>query len=237
MNPRVEQADARPAELLIPEARQHQRWRYIRVTVIAIVAALVIAALAAVSVIFYQRSSSSLGEVRTAQLKTASSSCRAFWAKAIPLFHHVGNFPATLPPYLLGDVGEQNAALLYQDSQYSMVCFLSSPSSVVGVGTAGTSRTPSAAHPVTLSSPALYTDVNAKFQLVTGQALGGVTSITLTLSDGTVVHPALGHGYFIAWWPGMAPVVSSTFVDDGSVQHSGGAPSSPFQHPSSPFQH
>ena len=207
-----------------------------RVTVMAIATALVIGALAVVSVIFYQRSSGT-GKDRAAQLRTASSSCRAFWAKGRPHGFPAADIPTTLPPFLLGDVGENNAALLFRDSQNSMVCFLRSPSSVVGVSTAGSSSTPSAAHPVTLSSPALYSGVNARFQLVTGQALGGVTSITLTLSDGTVVHPALRHGYFIAWWPGMASVTSSTFVVDGSVQHSGGAPSSPFQHPKSPFEH
>jgi hypothetical protein len=69
----------------------------------------------------------------------------------------------------------------------------------------------------------------AGYLLVTGQAVRGVTSITLKLSDGTEVHPALGHGYFIAWWPGTATVVSSAFVAHGLVHHSGGAPSSPLQ--------
>lgn len=231
MNGLVEQADARPATLLIPEARLHQRWRHMRITVVAGAAAVVIATLAAVSVILSQRFSSFGGD-RAAQLTTASSSCRVFWTSAIRSTHPVGHYPATLPPYLLGDVGEQNAALLYQDSQRSFVCFLASPSSVVGIsgGTGSMSRSPSTAHPVTFSSPALFTDVRAKFQLVTGQAGRDVTSVTLTLSDGTVVHPTLGHGYLIAWWPGTATVVSSTFVAYGSVRHSDGAPSSPLQH-------
>jgi hypothetical protein len=234
-----EQTRRQPTELLIPEARQHQRWRYVRSTAITILAALVIAATVAVFTILSQRSSGvgEEGAPLAAASATAASSCRTFWAKSAPIRKHMGNDlttpPSTpLPPYVVGDVGEQNAALLFAGSGGFYECFVKSPSSVVGMGGSpdgSTSRSPSVAHPVTLSSPALFTDVGAKFQVVTGQAARGVTSITLKLSDSTMLHPALGHGYFIAWWPGTATVVSSAFVAHGVVHHSGGAPSSPPQ--------
>jgi hypothetical protein len=232
-----EQARRLPTELLIPEARHHQRWRYLRSAIITVFAALVIAAAAAVFSILSQRSSG-VGEER-APLASASaaaaSSCRTFWAKSAPIRNHLGNDLTTppsgpLPPYIVGDGGGQNAALLFVGSRGSYECFVGSPSSVVGMGGSpdgSTSRSPSAAHPVTLSSPALFTDSGAKFRVVTGQAARDVTSITLRLSDDTMIHPALGHGYFIAWWPGTATVVSSAFSIHGLVHRSGGAPSSP----------
>jgi hypothetical protein len=228
-----------PTELLIPEARQHQRWRYVRSIFIATIAAIVIAAGVGVFAIFSQRSTG-LGEggasFATASA-TAASACRTFWAKSATIRNHMGNDlappPSTsLPPYIVGDVGGQHAALLFVGSGGFYECFVKSPASVVGVGGSpdgSSSRTPSAMHPITLSSPALFTNVGAKFQLVTGQAAQDVTSITLELSDGKVIHPALRHAYFIAWWPGTATVVSSAFVAHGLVHHSGGAPSSPLQ--------
>ena len=234
-----QQTPTPPTELLIPEARQHQRLRYVRSIFIATIAAVVIATGVGVFTIFSQVSTG-VGEGGAPFAKasaTAESACRTFWAKSATIRGHMGNDlappPSTsLPPYIVGDLGEQNAGLLFVGSGGSYECFVKSPASVVGVGGSpdgSSSRTPSAAHPVTLSSPELFTDIKAKFQLVTGQAARGVTSITLKLSDGTVVHPALGHGYFVAWWPGTATVVSSAFLAHGLVHHSGGAPSSPLQ--------
>ena len=234
-----QQARTPPTELLIPEARQHQRWRYVRSILVATIAAFVIVGGSWGLRIFSQRSTggSEDGAPFATASATAASACRTFWAKSAPLRNHMGNDlappPSTrLPPYIVGDVGRQNAGLLFVGSGGFYECFLQTPASVVGVGGSpdgSSSRTPSAAHPLTLSSPALFTNVGAKFQLVTGQAARGVTSVTLKLSNGAVVHPALGHGYFIAWWPGTATVVSSAFVAHGSIHHSGGAPSSPLQ--------
>ena len=233
-----EQTRTQAAQLLIPEARHHQRWRYVRSIAIMILAALVVASAVAAFTIFSQRSSG-VGEdgapLATAST-TAASACRTFWLKSAPLRSRVdGNdltdpHSAPLPPYIVGDVGEQNAALLFVGSGGFYQCFVKSPASVVGMGGSpdgSASRIPSGAHPITLSSPALFTNVKAKFQVVTGQAARGVTSITLKLSDGTMIHPVLGHGYFIAWWPSTATVVSSGFVSHGLVHHSGGAPSTP----------
>jgi hypothetical protein len=234
-----QQIQTPPAELLIPEARQHQRWRYVRSIFIATIAAVVIAAGVGIFAIFSQRSTGAGegGAPFPTASATAASACRTFWAKSVTLRNHMGSDlappPSTsLPPYIVGDVGGQFAGLLFVGSGGFYECFVKSPASVVGVGGSpdgSSSRTPTAAQPVTLSSPALFTDVKAKFQLVTGQATRGVTSISLKLSDGTMLHPALGHGYFISWWPGTATVVSSAFVADGSVHHSSGAPSSPLQ--------
>jgi hypothetical protein len=234
-----EQTRTPPTELLIPEARQHQRWRHVRSIFIVTIAAVVIAAGVAVFAVFSQWSTGvgEGGAPFATSSSTAASACRTFWAKSATIRNRMGNDltpppSAALPPYIVGDVGGENAGLLFVGSGGFYECFVKSPASVVGVGGSpdgSSSRTPSAEDPVTLSSPALFTNVGAKFQLVTGQAAPGVTSISLKLSDGTIIHPALGHGYFIAWWPGTATVVSSAFVAHGLVHHSGGAPSSPLQ--------
>ena len=235
----IEETRAPPSELLIPEARKRQRWRYVRSILFAAMAAVVVAAGVAIFAIFSQRPAG-VGESGTpfaTASSTAASACRTFWAKSTAIRNRMGNDltppPSTsLPPYIVGDVGGENAALLFVGSGGFYECFVKSPASVVGVGGSpdgSSSRTPSAVNPVTLSSPALFTNVGAKFQLVTGQAARGVASISLKLSNGTMIHPALGHGYFIAWWPGTATVVSSAFVAHGLVHHSRGAPSSPLQ--------
>lgn len=243
------ESHAQPTELLIAEARQHQRWRYVRSIVVAIVAALALAIGVGVFSILSQRSTGGRegGAPFATARASAASACRTFWAESATLRNQTGRDQSpppsfSLPPYVVGDVGEHDAALLFVGSGGYDECFVKMPASVasvVGVGGSpdGTSsRTPSAAYPITLSSPALFTAFKAKFQEITGQAAPGVRSITLELSDGTTVHPALGHGYFIAWWPGTATVVSSTFVAHGLVHHAGGAPSSQLEYPGTAYR-
>jgi hypothetical protein len=40
------------------------------------------------------------------------------------------------------------------------------------------------------------------FSQVVGRTGRGVTAVTLTLRSGTRVRASLGHGWFLAWWPG-----------------------------------
>jgi hypothetical protein len=221
--------------LLIPEARDHQRHRHRSLAIMVIVLALgLVAVVAAGTVAFRSRDSQSTGEGRPAtasELKADSATCQDFWKLMLRHSPLAGRAPALLPAVTVSDVRGTDAALLYIDGPGEWTCFLSS-SSVVGLGGSpdgSFSRTPSAADPVTLSSPALWTKVNVKFQMVEGQAARDVSSITLTLSGRTRVRPTLRGGYFVAFWPGTASVVSSSYRIGNAAYQSGGAPPSPTQ--------
>jgi hypothetical protein len=202
---------------------------------VLIVLALGIATIVTIGIVFFggTQSASDSGPATPAQLKVDAAACQAYWKSIAGLRSNLpGSEPATLPAVTVGDVRGSNAALLYMEPHGSWTCFLSSPSSVVGIegsSDGSFSRTPSATEPVTMSSPALYTVVSDKFQLVEGQATQAVSSITLTLSDGTVVRPTLRGGYFLAFWPGTTSVVSSSYRVGKETYQSGGVPPSPIQ--------
>jgi hypothetical protein len=221
--------------LLIPEARGHQRHRHRRLAIMVIVLALGLVAVIAGTVFFRGGAQSAGGEggpATPAELKADSSACQASWKAMRSQSPLSGSTPALLPAVTVSDVKGTYAALLYINGPGSWTCFLSSPSSVVGLGGSpdgSFSRTPSASDPVTLSSPALFTNVKAKFHLVEGQAARDVSSITLNLSRGTQVRPTLRDGYFVAFWPGTASVVSSSYRLGNAAYQSGAAPRSPSQ--------
>lgn len=221
--------------LLIPEARGRQRHRHRRVAVMVIVLALGLVAVVAAGTVLFRGGAPSAGEGGPAtptELKADSSACQSSWRTLRLQSPLSGRAPALLPAVTVSEVRGTYAALLYIKGPGSWTCFLSSPSSVVGLGgsTDGSfSRTPSASDPVTLSSPALFTNVKAKFQLVEGQAARDVSSITLTLSSGTKVRPTLRGGYFVAFWAGTASVVSSSYRIGNAAFQSGAAQPSPTQ--------
>lgn len=220
--------------LLIPEAGGHKQRRHRRRAIVVIALAFGVAAILSVGSVFLRGSdnASDSGPASPAQLRAESAACQSFWTSATDLSSHIsGGGLATLPAVTVSDVRGSYAALLYMGSHGSVTCFLSSPSSVVGIegGDGSFSRTPTATNPVTLSSPSLFTNVGAKFQLVEGQAAPNVRSVTLTLSDGTVVHPTLSGGYLLGFWPGTTSAVSSSYRIGKSVHQSGGAPLSPAQ--------
>jgi hypothetical protein len=98
-------------------------------------------------------------------------------------------------------------------------CLLRLPSTVLaeGQGTGSYFSPASASEPVTISTPSLDSDRSVTFHLIAGQAIKGVTSITLVLSDGTPVKAISGNGFFLAWWQGNLSVTSYSFVQSGSV--------------------
>lgn len=224
----------RPEHLLIPEARGHQQRRHRQFALIVLVSALGIAAISSVWFAFLQgpRSASESGPATPAQLKVEGAACDAYWKSTAGLRSKLpGSEPATLPAMTVSDVRGSYTALLYMEPRGSWTCFLSSPSSVVGImgGDGSFSAAPSTTSPVTLSSPALITSVHAKFQLIEGQALREVSSITITLSDGTVVRPTLKDGYVLAFWPGTTSAVSSAYQIGDATYQASGAPASPSQ--------
>ena len=46
------------------------------------------------------------------------------------------------------------------------------------------------------------------FTVVQGQVDAGVTGVSLVLSDGEHVQASTGHGWFVAWWPGLLDATS-----------------------------
>jgi hypothetical protein len=54
-----------------------------------------------------------------------------------------------------------------------------------------------------------------------GQAGSAVTGVTLSLSDGTQVVTTVGNGYFTAWWPSDATMLSADVTTaQGTVSES-----------------
>jgi hypothetical protein len=49
-------------------------------------------------------------------------------------------------------------------------------------------------------------------EVAVGEVGAGVTSVSLTLSNDTVVATTVSNGYYAAWWPGYSPVRSTSFT-------------------------
>lgn len=153
-----------------------------------------------------------------AQLASVASTCqaqRASLSQLLPGFN-----PGPLPPYVLGDVRGPYSVLLYVNAENSLVC-IDTPSGAGLFGSSGGSfsSAPSNQQDVTISTPAFINSPSGALRLVTGQAGTDVTSISITLSDGSVVTPTLSNGYFLAWWPSSANIMSTSFFADGSVHY------------------
>jgi hypothetical protein len=158
------------------------------------------------------------------QMASATTACQeditTVWQSGNSLTPSDPAFPKQLPPFVVGDFRGPYSALLYQDSHDTFTCLVSTTSSHA-IGLTGGSGlffgTPSDTTPVAMSTPALMTDNGAPLQLVEGETLRDVTSLSFTLSNGTTVSPTLEHGYFLVWWPGTASISTTTYEADGSA--------------------
>jgi len=64
----------------------------------------------------------------------------------------------------------------------------------------------------TVSGPTVDWVSSSDDEVAVGEVGAGVTSVSLTLSNGTVVVTTVANGYYAAWWPGYSPVSSTSFT-------------------------
>ncbi len=64
----------------------------------------------------------------------------------------------------------------------------------------------------TVSGPTVDWVSSSNDEVAVGEVGAGVTSVTLTLSNDTVVVTTVANGYYAAWWPGYSPVRSTSFT-------------------------
>lgn len=64
---------------------------------------------------------------------------------------------------------------------------------------------------VVLGGTGLDAEMGHPYTVEQGRAGPDVSAVSLTLTDGTTVTTTVGHGYFVAWWPGTATPTSVRF--------------------------
>jgi hypothetical protein len=64
----------------------------------------------------------------------------------------------------------------------------------------------------TVSGPTVDWVSSSNDEVALGEVGAGVTSVSLTLSNETVVATTVSNGYYAAWWPGYSPVRSTSFT-------------------------
>ena len=66
------------------------------------------------------------------------------------------------------------------------------------------------------------------YSLAEGRTGSDVTGVTLTLDDGSTVQATVGHGWFVAWWPGSQVVKSAELATpSGTTTQTFDMPTSP----------
>ena len=142
----------------------------------------------------------------TGQLAAAEATCQ----QRFPAY-------ASTPP-TLADTRGPFSLLLYGGTTANIVCVTGwSFGGAIGGGTVypGAIRpgsvTPTVIDP-TYGTAGGMTAEGHTFSYVTGQAGADVTSVTLTLDDGSQVEATVASGWYAAWWPGSQGAQQATIA-------------------------
>jgi len=141
------------------------------------------------------------------QLTSADASCQGALARVPPSVSQ-GTNVASLAPEVSDVRGPYTVTVFGDGSQIGSLC-ISVPGGNATVQLITWSDVPVGPDAIALGRTEVLSDGGQTFTLVEGRTGDAVTGVALTLENGSRVTATIGHGFFLAWWPGNG---SSTAV-------------------------
>jgi hypothetical protein len=141
------------------------------------------------------------------QLTSADTDCQGSLAKPSPSGTDLGS----LVPEVSDVRGPYTVTVFGNASQKWAMC-ISGPggnATLQWITWSDPSYAPVGSGAIALDRTNVLSDSGQPFTLVEGRTGDAVTGVALTLENGNRVTATVGHGFFLAWWPGT---VSSTAV-------------------------
>jgi hypothetical protein len=134
------------------------------------------------------------------QLTSANTSCEGAFAQ-VPTSVIQGANLATLTPEVSDVRGPYTVTVFGDGSASGAMCF-SAPGGNATVQWITWSDTPVTTSAIALNRVSVLFESGQPYTLVEGRTGDGVTGVELSLENGSQVTATVGHGFFLAWWPG-----------------------------------
>ena len=134
------------------------------------------------------------------QLTSADTGCEGAFAQ-VPASVSRGASLGSLAPEVSDVRGPYTVTVFGDGSDSGAMCF-SAPGGNIAVQWITWSSTPVGAGAIALDRIRVLSDGGQPYTLVEGRTGDGVTGVDLSLASGRQVTATVGHGFFLAWWPG-----------------------------------